>query len=171
MLMAEYNQLMNQRMTKASGHLSSVSLAANKGAFFKSVIGTLNHIMVGDILWLKRFSTHPSAYATLKPLDIIEKPKRLNSVLFSDLATFSEERAKLDSVILEWCSELKESDLDTPLKYVNYKGVANNKRLGDLILHLFLHQIHHRGQITTLLSQENIDFGETDLPEIVPDEE
>jgi len=46
-------------------------------------------------------------------------------------------------------------------------GIPHNKRFGDLILHLFLQQIHHRNQITTLLSQEYIDFGDTDLPEIV----
>ena len=75
---------------------------------------------------------------------------------------------KIDNIIIEWCNEIKDEDLDRPLLHKNFKGVEFNKRLGDLILHLFLHQIHHRGQITTLLSQENIDFGETDLPEIVP---
>lgn len=168
-LMAQYNQLMNQRIVRAAGHLTSDSLGADKGAFFKSVLGTLNHIMVADILWLKRFSTHPGSYTVLKPFDEIEKPKALNSILFDDLISFSAEREKLDKLILDWCNALKESDLDSPLKYVNYKGETHNKRLGDLVLHLFLHQIHHRGQITTLLSQENIDFGETDLPEIVPD--
>ena len=53
---------------------------------------------------------------------------------------------------------------------MNFKKEEHCKNFGCLILHVFLHQIHHRGQVTTLLSQENIDFGETDLPEIVPDE-
>lgn len=168
-LMAKYNTLMNQRMVKASGYLSKTSLNENKGAFFKSVIGTLNHIMIGDILWLKRFSAHTSNYVALKPFEKIENPKGLSAILIGDLPAFSEEREKFDRIILEWCNELEDSDLDTPLQYVNFKGEKHKKRLGDLILHLFLHQIHHRGQITTLLSQENIDFGETDLPELVPD--
>ena len=169
-LMAKYNKVMNQRIIQASENLSNDSLIANKRAFFKSVIGTLNHIMVGDILWLKRFFTHPSAYASLKPLNEINKPKRLDVILFSELAFFKERRSMLDNIIMEWCNELKESDLNKPFKYTNFKGEVHNKRLGGLILHLFLHQIHHRGQITTLLSQEGVDFGETDLPEIIPDE-
>ncbi len=169
-LMAKYNQLMNQRMIKASANLSIDSLRENKGAFFKSVIGTLNHILIGDILWLKRFSTSPSAYVSLKSISKLKKPKGLDTILFCDLASFNKERSMLDNVIIEWCNELKENDLDKPFKYTNYKGEVHNKRLGDLILHVFLHQIHHRGQVTTLLSQEGVDFGETDLPEIVPNE-
>lgn len=169
-LMAEYNKTMNLRMIKASGNLSTESLTANKGAFFKSVIGTLNHILIGDILWLKRFSTHPGAYASLMPLNDIKKPEGLDTILFKDLASFKEERLKIDNIIIDWCNELKEIDLDKPLKYTNFKGEVHNKRLSDLILHLFLHQVHHRGQVTTLLSQENIDFGDTDLPEFIADE-
>jgi len=169
-LMAKYNQLMNQRIVKASENLSSDSLAADKGAFFKSVIGTLNHIMIGDIFWLKRFSTHPRGYVSLQSLNEIKPPEGLDAILFNDLISFAEERFMLDHVIIEWCHELQESDLDKPLKYTNYKREIHHKRLGDLILHLFLHQVHHRGQVTTLLSQESIDFGETDLPEIIADE-
>ena len=170
MLMAEYNQLMNQRIIKASENMSSDSLSENKGAFFNSVIGTLNHILIGDCIWLKRFSTHPSAYISLKSLSEFKKPGGLDTILFSDLTSLKEERSILDNILIEWCGELKEEDLDKPLKYADFKGDVHNKRFGDLILHVFLHQVHHRGQVTTLLSQENIDFGETDLPEIVPHE-
>jgi uncharacterized damage-inducible protein DinB len=168
-LMAKYNQLMNRRIIEASGNLSSATLAEDKGAFFKSVIGSLNHIMVGDILWMKRFATHPGNYQSLQRLEGFEVPAGLDAMLFDDLSTFAKVREKLDDNLIEWCDELKESDLETALKYQDTKGVQHAKRFGDLILHLFLHQIHHRGQITTLLSQEGIDFGDTDLPEIVPE--
>jgi len=167
-LMAEYNQLMNQRMIKASENISNDSLSENKGAFFDSIMGTLNHILIGDILWLNRFSTHPSAYISLKSINEFLKPGGLDAIHFSDLDSFSEERSILDNIIIDWCNELRETDLDNSFQYINYKGEAHNKRFGDLILHVFLHQIHHRGQVTTLLSHESIDFGETDLPEIVP---
>jgi len=168
-LMAEYNQLMNQRMVQVSANLSNDLLVADKGAFFKSILGTLNHIMIGDILWLKRFSLDSSIYPSLKAMDEIDIPEELGITLFDDLVVFGKERAKLDVVILEWCNELKDKDINAPLQYSNFKGEIHNKRLGDLILHLFLHQIHHRGQVTTLLSQENVNFGETDLPEIIPE--
>ena len=170
-LMAKYNQLMNQRLLTAASQLSPDSLAEDKGAFFKSVIVSLNHILIGDLLWLSRFANHPSAYVTLKPLFKRKHPSSLDEILYANLSDFTKEREQIDSIIIEWCNEIIEDDLDKPLRHKNFKEVEFNKRLGDLILHLFLHQIHHRGQVTTLLSQENIDFGETDLPEIVPNVE
>ena len=168
--MAEYNQIMNQRIFEASGNLSKTSLFEDKGAFFKSIISTLNHIMIGDILWLKRFSKHPSNYTSLKQMNKFLKAESLDQILFDDMAIFYQERRTLDQVIIDFCNELNEEDINNSLNYVNFKKEKHCKRFGYLILHVFLHQIHHRGQVTTLLSQENIDFGETDLPEIVPDE-
>lgn len=168
-LMSKYNQLMNQRMVSACSQLSGEDLLKDKGAFFKSILQSLNHILVGDILWLKRFSFHSTYYSSLKSMEIFEQPKRLDAVLFGKLSDFKQSRANLDKVIIDWCAELREDDLDKALTYKNFKGEEQCKRLGDLILHLFLHQIHHRGQITTLLSQEGIDFGETDLPEMIPE--
>lgn len=169
-LMAEYNQLMNQRIFKASSELSKESLHADRGAFFKSVLVTLSHIMIGDILWLKRFSAHPADYVSLHSLKSMTKPGLLDQVLFEDFSVFKDEREKLDKLIIDWCDELDDEDLSTVLTYTNFKGEHHHKRLGDLILHVFLHQVHHRGQVTTILSQEGIDFGDTDLPEIVPEQ-
>ena len=149
--------------------LSDTELNEDKGAFFKSVLVTLNHIMIGDILWMKRFVNFPSNLSSLMPINDIKKPASLDQLLYSDLSSFQQERARIDEIIIDWCHELSNSDLDSPLVYTNYKGEKHKKRLGDLVLHVFLHQIHHRGQVTTLLSQEGIDYGETDLPEIVPE--
>ncbi len=168
-LMATYNALMNRRMLDACWNLNVEALREDRGAFFRSVWGTLNHIMVADIMWLKRFSGHPSGYGSLRPLDGWGFPPGLDAILIDDLDAFRAERAALDGILIDWCAELEEGDLDEPFRYTNYRGEVHNKRLGDLILHLFLHQVHHRGQVTTLLSQTDIDFGETDLPEIVPD--
>ncbi|MFA7386565.1 MAG: DinB family protein [Thiohalobacteraceae bacterium] len=168
-LLAQYNALMNRRLLAAAGRLSDASLGADRGAFFKSVIGTLNHIMVGDLLWLNRFATHPNAYPALAPLAEIAKPTQLDEILHADLDAFEQSRYALDDLIIRWCDQLQARDLDDPLRYTNYKGESHVKRLGDLILHMFLHQVHHRGQATTLLSQAGVDFGDTDLPEILPE--
>jgi uncharacterized damage-inducible protein DinB len=90
-------------------------------------------------------------------------------LLFAELAVFKQQREKLDAIILQWCATLEAETIDSKLEYANTRGEKHAKRLGALILHVFLHQVHHRGQVTTLLSQEGIDFGGTDLPEILPD--
>lgn len=166
-LLAEYNQLINQRQYTAAANLTRDELCKNTGAFFKSVLGTLNHIMVGDIIWLKRFTQHPSSCELLSYVREIETPKNLNSVLFTDLENLKEEREKIDKVILHWVQGIKDGDIQGCLTYTNMAGKTFSKPFVSLIHHLFLHQVHHRGQVTTLFSQYGVDFGETDIVEII----
>ena len=73
----------------------------------------------------------------------------------------------MDLIISDWIGNLVEADLDDVLAYNDTKGDPYQKPYGSLISHLFLHQIHHRGQITTLMSQCGVDFGDTDIIEII----
>lgn len=166
-LFSKYNQLMNQRLYDAASQLSHDDLHKDRGAFFKSVIGTLNHIMVGDIVWLKRFSTHPSSVHGLSYIASLEKPKSLDTMLYSDLDQLRHEREKIDNVVIQWIKSLSEHDMQDSIPYENMAGIKFKKSFSSLISHLFLHQVHHRGQITTLLSQSGLDFGDTDLIEII----
>ena len=134
------------------------------------MIGTLNHILIGDILWLKRFARHPSGYRTLEPVLAMDDPTSLREIRCVDWAELQAARDRMDQMIVGWCAEVREEDLARPLAYRDFAGRPHRKNLGGLALHLFLHQIHHRGQVTTLLSQAGIDFGDTDLPELLPEE-
>ena len=166
-LLAQYNQLMNKRQYEAAGNLSETEFCKDKGAFFKSVLGTLNHIMVGDIIWLKRFTEHPSSLEPLSYILDLEKPKSLDSILFSDFGSLRKEREKIDGVIISWIEKLTDNDVNECITYTNMAGKSFTKPFASLINHLFLHQVHHRGQVTSLLFQYGVDFGETDLIEII----
>ena len=74
-----------------------------------------------------------------------------------------EVREHTDAVIVQFISELSDEVIASTLKYKNSKGQEFNKNMGDLLLHVFNHQTHHRGQISTLLYQAGIDAGVTDL--------
>ena len=166
-LFAEYNQLMNERIFSASARLSDEELNKDNNAFFKSVLGTLNHVLVGDIIWLKRFSKNLSSRKVLSYLSKLERPESLNTILFNDLDSLKNERVKIDEIIVQWVNGLSETDLKECITYRDMVGDSYNKPYSSLISHLFLHQVHHRGQATTLLSQYGEDFGETDLIEII----
>ena len=166
-LFAGYNKLMNQRMLESAGRLTEEQLKSNRGAFFKSVLGTLNHILVGDIIWLKRFHSHPASAKALEYLNSIELPSSLDSLLFTDLKGLKAEREKIDEILINWIACLSEEDLKDYLSYHNVAGTAQKKLVESLVSHLFLHQVHHRGQVTTLLSQSGVDFGETDILEMI----
>ena len=142
-------------------------MKSDRGAFFKSIMGTLNHILVGDIIWLKRFQSHPAHATALAYLNEIDHPPALDSLLFDDIANLKVARQTIDELMINWIAGLSESDLGDSLSYTDTSGNPHRKSVESLISHLFLHQTHHRGQITTLISQSDADFGETDLLEII----
>nr|WP_240618340.1 DinB family protein [Halomonas heilongjiangensis] len=119
--------------------------------------------------WLKRFSTHPSCLTSLREVADLPNPTSLDQILFKDIATLSERRIWLDRKIINWIAELSEGDLDFVLSYHNTKGIPANKRFSSLILHFFNHQTHHRGQVSTLLSQAGVDIGVADLLAQIPE--
>ncbi|MEN9538820.1 MAG: hypothetical protein RLZZ126_1055, partial [Pseudomonadota bacterium] len=80
-LMAEYNRWMNQRVYAAAATLPAVALTAERGAFFGSILGTLNHIAVGDTIWLRRFARYPAGFASLVTLADVPHPTSLRQTL------------------------------------------------------------------------------------------
>jgi uncharacterized damage-inducible protein DinB len=140
----------------------------DRGAFFRSIIGTLNHIVAGDITWLKRFAAHPSGHPALDMIRSWPTPAALDILLYEDLAMLRQQRQQLDATIEAWAADLTTSDLTHVLRYANTKGIVAERHFGNLVLHFFNHQTHHRGQVTTLLHQAGQDVGPTDLLMVIP---
>ena len=169
-LLAQYNESMNIKLYAAAAQLSGEQLAENKGAFFGSLIGTLNHIVAGDTIWLQRFVQHPARYDSLEPVRILPAPASLTTIFSGDLAALSVQRSKLDAIINALIAQVTESDLQQVVPYKSMKGVESQKRFSGLLLHFFNHQTHHRGQASTLLFQTGVDLGVTDLLMTIPNE-
>jgi len=169
-LLSRYNQWMNDKLYSTAAQLPADELANDRGAFFGSLLGTLNHIMVADIVWLKRFSNHPAQHSALEEIRATPQPQALAQILIDDFAALTEQRRELDKAIIAWCEQLDPADLSYTLSYENMKGEAQSKNFSSLMLHLFNHQTHHRGQATTLLSQQGLDVGVTDLLALIDDQ-
>ena len=170
-MMASYNQWMNDKLYAAARSLPTDALSAERGAFFGSIIGTLNHLVVADTLWLKRFTTHPSAFESLDANRALDQPEALDQILFADLQELSAHRTMIDLVIVRWADELTAADLQQAIAYTNMKGVGARKSIAALLVHFFNHQAHHRGQATTLLTQSGQDVGVTDVLALMRDVE
>ena len=167
-LMAKYNKWMNKQVYTAALTLDAPQLIEDRGAFFGSILGSLNHILVGDIVWLKRFSEHPNNYTSLQPLSSVSKPLALTEMLYSDFNELLKARIKMDELIVQFAMEVSEQDYELELSFNNMKGQAFKQKFGFLAQHFYNHQTHHRGQVTTLLSQLGIDVGVTDLLALIP---
>jgi uncharacterized damage-inducible protein DinB len=164
-LMAHYNQWMNQKLYQAAAQLSEEELMHDRGAFFKSIFATLNHIVVGDLIWLKRFSK--GIANTNQALDNLPLPSALDQLMFADLASLSHFREQLDETIKHVCAKLDDATLEGQLAYHDLQGHPLRKDFYSVLMHFFNHQTHHRGQLSTLFSQTGVDIGVTDLNAIV----
>ena len=151
-LMAQYNEWMNSRMYALCATLPGAELHKDRGAFFKSIYATLNHIAYGDLAFMSRFTGNPSA---------VPEP---GVDLFGTFDRLRAERVALDQRILVWSQSLSPVWLAEPLTYKSkIDGKTRTLPKWTLVTHMFNHQTHHRGQVTTLLSQIDLDIGATDI--------
>ena len=152
-LMAEYNCWMNQKIYLVCLSISDEKRKEDLGAFFKSIHGTLNHLLYGDKSWMGRFTKNPFSVTCIE------------QDLHTDFEDLKVEREKVDQQILEWSMKLDPAWLSQPFEYTsNVDGKRRVLPTSVLVTHMFNHQTHHRGQVTTLIKQVGYDPGVTDIP-------
>ena len=139
-LMAEYNTWANTRLYRMAAELPDEQYRRDVGAYFGSLHGTLNHLMVADRIWLRRLTGAGVA------------PTRLDAVLFEDLPSLTQARREEDERLERFVESLVDTQLEAPLDYRTTKGVAQQHTLRELLAHLFNHQTHHRGQAHGILT-------------------
>lgn len=151
-LMAEYGAWMNQKLLDAAAKLSDEERTRDRGAFFQSIHGTLSHLLWGDSVWMSRFEQlpRPKGRFTMDP-----------PLSFEQLCS---ERQRMDARILSFAQRVSQDWLAAPLEW---KSGSTGQVMGNpgwvLLTHMFNHGTHHRGQVTTLLTQAGLDVGATDL--------
>ena len=168
-LMARYNQWMNARLYAAAAGLEVAELRADRGAFFGSILSTLQHILAADTHWMKRFAAHATTLTSLDAVRALPLPALVRGLTCPDFAVLRAERERMDAAIMAFAVEATEDLYAQPLSYTNTAGETHTKLFAPVLRHFFNHQTHHRGQVTTLLSQLGIDVGVTDLSALVPD--
>ena len=139
-----YNSWANERLYDAAAKLSDADYRADRGAFFKSMHGTLNHLLVADRIWMQRFTGTGEA------------PDRLDAILYEDFSELREARRVEDLRISRYVDGLDDVNLAGPLRYISYRTVTNprmvTQELASALDHFFSHHTHHRGQAHCLLT-------------------
>jgi uncharacterized damage-inducible protein DinB len=151
-MLADYNAWVNGRLYGAAALLADSDYRADHGAFFGSLHGTLNHLLVGDRIWMQRFTGRGEA------------PGTLDAILYDDFPGLSEARRREDQRIIDYIRSLSDADLEGILRYRTTRSpVEIEQELAPLLIHFFNHQTHHRGQAHAILTRIKGDAPSFDL--------
>ena len=162
--LARYNTWMNRRTFALCARLSDAERKRDVGAFFQSIHGTLNHLLMGDHAWLLRCTRDIERHSPRDARGEIIVMRGYDHVLYEDFAEMAAQRETTDRMIESWISSLTAVELASNVQYRGLKGSYDHP-LWWCVTHLFNHQAHHRGQLTTVLMQLGHDPGITDFIE------
>lgn len=149
--LARYNRWANLRLYAACASLAEAEYLKPRPAFFKSLHGTLSHILVGDRLWLARFEGRPPPYQSL------------DHIPYGELAGLRVAREAEDARIIRVVEGIDDAAFGRPFTYRNMAGETWSQPLDQLLTHVFNHQTHHRGQAHDQLSQTRVAPPELDF--------
>jgi uncharacterized damage-inducible protein DinB len=150
-MLARYNRLANERLYAQCALLDDGEYRRERKGSFGSIHKLLNHMLLGDQIWMARFS---GGGRTTPPL---------NTILFETFDGLREARAFQDSAIETFFTTADRAFLERPLQYTNSRGVDYLEAAPRAVLHFFNHQTHHRGQVHVMLSQTEVGPPSLDL--------
>jgi uncharacterized damage-inducible protein DinB len=140
-MFAAYNAWANGRIYDAAAELGAEEYSRSTGAFFGSMLGTLNHLLAADRIWMRRFTGEGNT------------PKALDAVLFPALPALRVARRAEDQRIIEWVDSLDEEQFAGRFTYLTVTDMRTvSQRLAPALAHFFNHQTHHRGQAHMILT-------------------
>ncbi|TIX21746.1 DinB family protein [Mesorhizobium sp.] len=143
--MAGNNLWSNDRLCRAVLSLQPGEFEAERTSFFPSIKATLNHILAVDLLYL----------------DFLEEGG-VGAAAFDDFVPFDEPQALFaaqvaaDRRVIAFCDRLSAADLDRQVTTDRREDGMIPERIGDILAHVFLHDIHHRGQVHAMLSGTSV---------------
>lgn len=153
--MARYNAWQNTGLREMISQIPTADLTKDRGAFFGSIMGTLNHLLWGDAIWISRFDGGQGPDPSIK-----------DSVEFTPTpAVWAAERFRMDARITLWAQSVSAIDLVGDIAWYSVgAGRQMTKSKALCVMQLFNHQTHHRGQVHMMLTALGKKPNDTDLP-------
>ena len=154
-LLANFNTWANKKIFSACKELDDTEYMKNRKAFFSSIHGTLNHLLVVDSAYISRME------------DTDHGLKSMDQILYENLFQLEEARIKEDKRLVDLVNSLSEKSIHKEITYKGFETGNTTYTINILLITLFNHQTHHRGQIHNMLSQAGIKVPQIDIPDFV----
>jgi uncharacterized damage-inducible protein DinB len=155
-MLGRYNTLANQRLYETCARLDDAEYRRARPGSFGSIHALLNHILLGDRIWIGRFLAQE---ATTTPA--------LATILYEGFPALRAARIEEDARLEGFLSGLDEAFLNREIRYVNSAGKLHADPASLTLAHLFNHQTHHRGQVHVMLSQTAVPPPELDMHRVL----
>ncbi len=153
--MARYGRWQNRSLVAAAGTLTDAERWMDRGAFFRSIAETLNHILWDDRIWLARLWCDDAVIREIGARHPYTEAPR-------DWLDYAGQRKALDDEIVAWADRLTEADLSQAIRWVR-GGERVETEFGFKLVHMMNHQTHHRGQVHAMLTAAGTRPEPTDL--------
>lgn len=158
-LYATYNKKANNAMIEILKKLPEDKLRKDMNTYFISIIETLMHMILMNIMWLKRTNElFQNKYFCITNSGIIKMPEAdIKEQVKKDYKYAFNIKSLLDDLFEKYVEELDEEDFEKRQRYKNIKGEELEKTYWHRIIHIFNHETHHRGVISAMLDQLKIE--------------
>lgn len=154
-MLARYNRIANERIYEQCAQLDEAEYRKKRQGSFGSIHALLNHILLGDRIWMARFE---GGGQTTPPL---------REILFDEFRRLRSARREQDARIEAFFASPPEGFLEGSLRYTNSRGIEYDEKTSVAVSHFFNHQTHHRGQVHLMLSQTPVAPPSLDLHRII----
>ena len=154
-LLANFNKWTNGKIITACKKLTETEYKKDRGAFFSSIHGTLNHLLVVDRAYIFHIEEKDHGL------------KSLDQILYENLFQLEEARIKEDKRLVDLVNNLSEESIHKEITYKGFETGNTTYTINTILMTLFNHQTHHRGQIHNMLVQADIKTPQIDIPDFV----
>ena len=172
-LVARYNAHADRLLFELLDGIDPDLITRPAGSYFVSILGLLNHTLLAGLTWMVRFRDGGIDLPALQdPILEFEHPG-WHSLLFDTYAATRDCQNDLDRLFIRLTGEWDDAGCATPFSYTTSHGESHRRRAGEVLLHVFNHATHHRGQISQILDGQGIEHDYSNLASIldeVPDE-
>ncbi len=149
--LARYNGRANAEMYEALSRVTDRARRRETGSWFGSIHGLLNHVIVCEIAWLRRYrAMAPDSPALTDPC--LDPPNLMwDHDLHEDFDELASHQAAVDAAARAWFAELPESRYGEIFEYQDSSGSLHDVVACDAFDFLLVHNTHHRGQVSQIL--------------------
>ena len=154
-LLANFNKLANEKIITFCNKLTEIAYKKDRGAFFSSIHGTLNHLLVVDRAFISRLEGKDHGI------------KSLDQILYKNLSELEDARIKEDKRLVDLVNRLSGESLTKEITYTGFESGETTSTMNRILITIFNHQTHHRGQVHNMLSQAGIKPPQIDIPDLI----